>query len=375
MIGALGFLFLLRDLRRSRKDPALLLLALVFLSSAISYVISFPPVWARIDSAFGVPGIAVPLSQSCVMLVIVFQTSVVAHWALPQAKARQRAKLIAVAGASAIVGLFATFSQIPPDDFAHFQVRTLAYQAYLGIYICAYTIAQVYVAAMCWQQSRRATNPWVTTSLLIIMLGAAITVGQSVIRTGNLLGVTGDTWMSWAWLCGDVGAFLSLTGYFLPTLVDRGRGVYGWAADHYTYRRLGPLWEALYSAAPSIAALPPQPHLRALVRLKPISFPLYRRVTEIRDGMIELRPYLTPDVREAAEARCLQQGMKDPDLAAAVAAEQISQALASHKQKRVAETRAEYADSRLAVQTTDEDQHLLLRIASHFKTPPAQATA
>ncbi|MEV5944327.1 hypothetical protein [Streptomyces sp. NPDC051994] len=175
------------------------------------------------------------------MLVITFQTSLVTHWALPPAKARQRARLVALAGASAIVGLFATSSQIPPDDFAHFQVRTLAYQAYLGIYICAYTLAQVYVATMCWQQSRRATNAWITASLLIIMVGAAITVGQSAIRTGNLIGFTSDAWMDLAWLCGDMGAFLSLTGYFLPTLVDRGRGVYGWINDHYTYRRLGPL--------------------------------------------------------------------------------------------------------------------------------------
>ncbi|MEV5944326.1 DUF6545 domain-containing protein [Streptomyces sp. NPDC051994] len=129
----------------------------------------------------------------------------------------------------------------------------------------------------------------------------------------------------------------------------------------------------MYSATPSIAAIPPQSQLRDFLRLKPISFPLYRRVTEIRDGMIELRPYLHAAVREAAESRCRQQGMKDPDLAAAIAAEQISQALASHKQKQTAGDRAEYADSRLSAQTTDEDQHLLLRNCAPLRDTAAGA--
>ncbi|GHG80794.1 MAB_1171c family putative transporter [Streptomyces griseocarneus] len=378
VIASMGFLFLLRDLKNNRKDRALVLLSLVFLSSALSFIIALPPIWRQIDAALGVPSIAVPLAQSCVMLVLVFQTSVVAYWAFPLAEARRRSKIFGIAGAAAIAGLFATFSQIDPDDFSHFLVRGPFYKAYLGIYIAAYTLAQTYLAVKCWQQARRSVNSWVSASLRIITVGAVITVGQSVIRTADLVadafGSSADSWLALAWLCGDAGALLTLLGYFLPTLVDRVRGVYGWANEHYVYKRLGPLWEALYAATPSIAAVPAKSQLRALVQLRPISFSLYRRITEIRDGMIELRPYLNADVREEAEHRHGTQGLKDPDLAAAVVAEQIREALASHSQKQVAAELTEYADVRVSPETTDEDKHLLLRIARYFTPPPAQVT-
>ncbi|MFI6686680.1 MAB_1171c family putative transporter [Streptomyces sp. NPDC050485] len=378
VIASMGFLFLLRDLKNNRKDRALVLLSLVYLSSALSFITELPPIWGRIDAALGVTNIAVPLAQSFVMLILVFQTSVVAYWAFPPAKARRMSKIFWIAGAAAIAGLFATFSQIDPDDFSHFLVRGPFYKAYLGIYIAAYTLAQTYLAVKCWQQARRSANAWVSASLRIITVGAVITVGQSVIRTADLVadafGSSADSWLAFAWLCGDAGALLTLLGYFLPTLVDRARGVYGWANEHYVYKRLGPLWEALYAATPSIAAVPAESQLRSLVQLRPISFSLYRRITEIRDGMIELRPYLNADVRDEAEHRHGTQGLKDPDLAAAVVAEQIREALASHRQKQAADEVTEYADARVSPETTDEDKHLLLRIARHFTPPLAQVT-
>ncbi|MFJ9416640.1 MAB_1171c family putative transporter [Streptomyces sp. NPDC101227] len=374
-IATLGFMLLLRDLKNS-KDRALVLLSLVFLSSALSYIIALPPVWAQIDGVFGVANISVPLAQSCVMLVLIFQTAVVAYWSFPPAKARLCAKLFGAVGAATILGLFVTFSQIPPDDFAHFAVRDPFYKAYLGIYICAYTTAQTYLAVKCWQQSRRSPNAWVSASLRIIAVGAVITIGQSIIRAADLLadafGSSADSWLAIAWLCGDAGALLTLLGYFLPTLVDRARGVYGWANDHYVYKRLGPLWEALYAATPSIAALPAESQATALLRLRPVSFSLYRRVTEIRDGMIELRPYLDAETREEAEHRHNARGLHDPDLAAAVVAEQIRAALVSHSQRWTAIEPAEYADARVRTSTTDEDKKLLLRIARYFTPPMTQ---
>jgi hypothetical protein len=91
--------------------------------------------------------------------------------------------------------------------------------------------------------------------------------------------------------------------------------------------------------------------------------------------MIELRPFLDPSVREAAEYRLRKQGLRNEDLAAAVTAEQIREALSGHRLEQEAPEPIAYADAQLSAQTTDEDMHVLLLIASHFTAPKAAAAS
>ncbi|NEA53508.1 hypothetical protein G3I60_04905 [Streptomyces sp. SID13666] len=372
-ISSLGFVLLLWGLKSSKTKthPALLLLALTYLASAGSFIIEMPPIWSRIDSTFGVTNIAVPLSQSWVMLVCTCQTSVIAYWAYAPSQARRAAKWFFAVGAVVIAGLMVTFFQIPPDDFATFQVREWSYATYLSIYIAAYTAAQAYLTVQCWKLARRVGVSWVAWSLRIIAVGALITIGQSVIRSANLLGMADVKWLDLAWLCGDLGALLTSIGYLLPTLVDRGRETYTWVNEHYTYQRLGPLWEALHGASPEITAVEAPSQRSTFLRLGSINFALYRRSTEIRDGMIELRPYLRASARNSAEARHVQ--LTGTECAAAVTAEQIRDALHAHQEGRPAATPVEYADSRVPADTAAQEMRLLLRIAFHFKSQVADA--
>ncbi|MCZ4123661.1 MAB_1171c family putative transporter [Streptomyces sp. H39-S7] len=374
-ISSLGFVLLLWGLKSSKKktNAALLLLALTYLASAGSFVIEMPPIWSRIDNTFGVTNIAVPLSQSWVMLVCTCQSSVIAYWAYAPSQARRAAKWFFAAGAVVIAGLLVTFFKIPPDDFATFQVREWSYATYLSIYIAAYTAAQGYLTVQCWKLAHRVGVAWVAWSLRIISVGALITIGQSIIRTANLLGMADVKWLDLAWLCGDLGTLLTSVGYLLPTLVDRARETYTWANEHYTYKRLGPLWEALHTASPEITAVKAPPQRTTFLRLRSINFALYRRSTEIRDGMIELRPYLDAGARGSAETRHAQ--LAAPEHAAAVTAEQIHQALRAHQEGRQATTSVEWADARVPADTAAREMQLLLRIAAHFKRQATAAAA
>ncbi|WP_093717243.1 MAB_1171c family putative transporter [Actinacidiphila alni] len=94
---------------------------------------------------------------------------------------------------------------------------------------------------------------------------------------------------------------LVLAGVAVPAVAE-------WTRRYRRYRRLGPLWFALYRAEPAIALEPP-----GLLGGNPLfvtRLQLYRRVIEIRDGLLALRPYLPAgddadgledDQREAAE--------------------------------------------------------------------------
>lgn len=374
-ISSLGFVLLLWGLKSSRTktNPALLLLALTYLASAVSFIIEMPPIWSRIDSIFGVTNIAVPLSQSWVMLVCTCQTSVIAYWAYSPGQARRAAKRFFAAGVVVSAGLMVTFFQIPTNDFATFHVREWSYATYLSIYIAAYTAAQAYLTIQCWKLARRVSVSWVAWSLRIISVGAFITIGQSIIRSANLLGMADVKWLDLAWLCGDLGTLLTSIGYLLPTLVDRARETYTWANEHYTYQRLGPLWEALHTASPEIIAVEVPPQRSTFLRLRSINFALYRRSTEIRDGMIELRPYLAAGARGSAETRHAQ--LTAPECAAAVTAEQIHHALRAHQEGRPVTAPVEYADAQVSADTAAQEMRLLLRIAAHFKSQAAAAAA
>jgi hypothetical protein len=78
---------------------------------------------------------------------------------------------------------------------------------------------------------------------------------------------------------------------------------------HRTYRRLGPLWQVYVQAEPGIAFdEADRPGLRD------IELRLYRRVIEIRDGMLAVRPYADAHSRQIAQQAAHRTGRKNADL-------------------------------------------------------------
>jgi len=80
----------------------------------------------------------------------------------------------------------------------------------------------------------------------------------------------------------------------------------------YAYWRLYPLWAVLRQAIPEIE-LPPDPAMRRSTRYR-----LYRRVIEIRDAQLVLRPYAEPERVARAAAAARSSGLAE-DAVAAVA--------------------------------------------------------
>ncbi|MET9700863.1 MAB_1171c family putative transporter [Streptomyces sp. NPDC006529] len=378
LIAGAGFLFLLRDLGKSRRDPALVALAFTYGFSALSYAISLTWVWVRIDSTLGVTNIAVPLAQSCVVLVFALQATVLAHWSKPLAEARRRGRLLLTAAAAVILAMgvlfvFLTPATQRPTDFSLYYAHDPFFQAYLTLYIATYTVAEVYLARSCWKYARTASRPSIARGLRLISVGAVITLGYSAIRIGAVLGaVFGFSVRGldpYAWLCGDIGAALTQVGYFLPTLATRSRAVRAWCTAHLRYRRLRPLWAAMDRADPGIALRRPARQRDDLLRGRSAEFPLLRRRVEIRGGQTLLRRYLDPAVRTASQTRRGAEGLTGAELAAAVTADQIRAALARHRAGEPVDAPADYADAELPLTTPEDELLHLERVASYF-TPP-----
>lgn len=75
------------------------------------------------------------------------------------------------------------------------------------------------------------------------------------------------------------------------------------------YRTIHPLWQAYVEAEPDIAFQD-----TGKARLRDIEFRLYRRVIEIRDGMLAVRPYAGARLRKIALREAKRAGHKNPDL-------------------------------------------------------------
>ncbi|MGH3761649.1 MAB_1171c family putative transporter, partial [Actinophytocola sp.] len=113
---------------------------------------------------------------------------------------------------------------------------------------------------------------------------------------------------------------LVLLGATLPAIV-------GWSHRYLQYQRLGPLWRALYRADPAIALDPPA--VADVLQVGRLRLRLYRRVIEIRDGLLALHPYRDPRLAAIARERAIEAGLHGRRLDAAVEAAAVAAALRS----------------------------------------------
>ncbi|MCX4681610.1 hypothetical protein OG413_41145 [Streptomyces sp. NBC_01433] len=383
-IASIGFLLLLRDLRKDRRNPALVALAFTYGFSALSYVTSITWVWVRIDGFFGITNVAVPIAQGCVVLVLALQASVLAHWSRPVEAARRRTRHLLIGAALIIVAMAVLFTLLTPTaqrptDFSLYYAHDPYFQAYLLLYMGAYSVAEVYLAWSCWKYARSTSNRSIATGLRLVAIGATITLGYSGIRIAGVFGGMLDFSVKgldpYAWICGDIGATITQIGYFLPTLALRLASLRTWTNTHLAYWRLRHLWAALTQANPGITLLQPNRQHEAILQGRSVNFPLLRRSTEIRHGQKLLRRYLDPAVLAESKARREREGLTVAELAAAVTADQIGAALMRLYEDSPVDAPADYADSDLPLPAYDDELHHLERVAGFFTAPRAEAAA
>lgn len=202
-------------------------------------------------------------------------------------------------------------------------------------YVLAYVVAQVpaftNVIRLGLRYALAADTPVLRVALRMVVAGAAAgllyLVNKAVLAASypyDFAYPLGHTMLARKVLPTSA-TLLVLVGASLPALL-------GWLGRYRQYRRLGPLWRALYLDDPAIALDPPAvPDILVLGRLR---LHLYRRVIEIRDGLLALRPYRDPRVAAAARERATRAGLRGARLDAAVEAAVIAAALLAKAEGR-----------------------------------------
>jgi hypothetical protein len=132
-------------------------------------------------------------------------------------------------------------------------------------------------------------------TILIVLRGAGVAIDfETVAPTGRTLQ--------------GVGTLLAVAGALVPA----GRRARSVLTAYRDLLALRPLWTAMRDAFPEVILFTPRRAVIEMAGVDDVHLRVYRRVIEIRDGMLALRPYLpgveheTPEAEAAAIADALR---------------------------------------------------------------------
>jgi hypothetical protein len=328
--GWSAFAYKLRDLRRDRSNRALRAMVYAFLAFAAGVTFAIGPVADALERVTGLANLAKLLAHAGVMAVAANSEILLLFLALPPAVAARRARVRIVASAvvfALLTTLWATtLAAGRPVRLVVEHATDPAVAAYLVVYLCVFVFYAADLARLCWRFSQVTPRRWLRRGLRITAFGAAVALAYCATKTGYLVAYllggqpVGEPQI--AAVLVTVGALAMLTGLTLPTwgpAVDRAMT---WLRRQRSWRRLAPLWRAVTAAQPQLVL--DERARRSWVALRDIDYALHRRVTEIRDGRLALRPYIDQEILAAADQVADARGLDDVDRAALAEAARLA---------------------------------------------------
>jgi hypothetical protein len=328
--------------RRRPNDPVLRGYWLAMLSLAGAVTVIIPPVQLAIDRASGVTDLALLLRHTLALCTGCAAQAFLLYSSYPQAQADPKVRRQVWALLATLLAMAALFwvGKAHHDEFDLLRGNTITWPVllYWLLWLGYMGSALVNAARLLGRWARLSSgNVLLSRGLRLISVGAAIGLGYvgyhlvilAASRFGwpprHLLGdpqliIQGLTIASQ--LCLVVGLTMPAWGprVGLPKLLR-------WVDQYRGLRRLYPLWRELCEAFPEVALEPPTGVWRDRRRLRGLEFWLTRRIGEIHDAQLALRPYRDPEVAAAAARLGRQAGLDDVDLRALVEAASLAGAL------------------------------------------------
>jgi hypothetical protein len=327
-----AFLYRVRDLRMRQRDPALLALLVAFAMKGTEFLLATPRIAAAVDERTGIPNLGAlgihlfgGVAFGAAVLVAVV------YWVSDPEEAWAKVRWTLAAAAVVMTAMFLLWSaaQIGTEQRSQHYLVENAHRPLVAIYGFLYvatllvTIGEI--TRLCLRYSRLAGGRWLRRGLRSTAIGAlvySVTVwsrGFSLVAVH--LGLRPLDWEVLTPAAVGLGMPLIVAGLTMPSWGPQVSGLCLVWDDYRTYRRLYPLWRDLYHVSPWIALHPPT---RSMTHL---NYRLYRRVIEIRDGLLALRCYRDPEVRLRARRSGESAGLTGDELRATVAAAQLKAAL------------------------------------------------
>jgi hypothetical protein len=286
---------------RAPEDLPLRALAACVVSATVTFTVNLPPLGPLLDQAgSGVRSLVINFgTMAAAYFLLVFFT-----YSMRGPVARRTVRLQAVPLAAGILVAFAAWAlalpavRADPADTANgahphatvFVVAVLGYMAYAHSLSLRWSVA--YVRAAGTARLRRglivvsvAVGAFLiadATKSLLAILQAVSEPAAGVVRVGTIVHLTGVGVGAVAFVVGV--SYAAVTGMLVALPI--------WRAHRRYYRRLEPLWTAMHQAFPQLMlGRVPATSWRARLGTGRTHYRFYRRVVEIRDGLVLLGPY------------------------------------------------------------------------------------
>ena len=365
-IGVLASLaalcYKLPDLLRDPKSPMLRAFCAAVASLLWGFTFATPVIYVSFDRLVGVPNLARLMMHTGIMALSAALQRLLLYWAYPAEEAAARARRRVGGFLLAVATMTVLFILAPVDqDTTDFTTRYGAAPFvpwYLAVYLGYFGIALADIARLSNRYATFSGRPFLRRGLRSAAIGACFGVVYTVEKASYIVAkqfgidlVPARVQENASPLLAGPGAILVLAGLTLPAWGPQLASLWAWAARYLAYQRLRPLWQTLYRATESIALEDPgdtgvlrgrigrvvvrDPQaLTDTMNLRDLDYRLVRRVVEIQDGRLALRPYLDAAVADSAELQARGAGLADQELQASVEAAVIAAAVVAKAEER-----------------------------------------
>ncbi|GAA4227637.1 hypothetical protein GCM10022254_15810 [Actinomadura meridiana] len=301
-----------RDLRRGSSQPGLGALCLLLTTLGLAFALLSDTAQDLENTLY--PNLGRLLSNICALLAalgIVSQRLSVSHSPeVARAKIRRRVVLFSVSIVTMTVLFLSSPLPVTVGEFANRYPERPALVGYSLIFVAGFGSAMIDLLILSARFACHATRPALRLGLRTVGVGAAIELASlaegTVFIISQAAGLPSPTpghdepctsvftpaGCAFAIGFPSLAALLIIVGMSLPAWGPALAAPVRWARDLRLLRRLYPLWDALHEVFPHIA-LPASPSAWPRYRLQ-------RRVIEVHDGLLALRPYYSSDARDAA---------------------------------------------------------------------------
>jgi hypothetical protein len=328
--------------QRSNRARRALLLTLVALALAATFFA--PSVYVATQDLTGVPNLADLIARCAVLLASFGAQSLLLHLTQEPIAAIRMSRRRAVALASTMVLLVVLFMLAPVHVTGTLRLTSdfggspwvigylVVFAGYLGI-------ALVDVLRGGLRYAPKAGTP-ISMALRLIAIGCGFGLLYVAEKIGYLIAVllgsspSAAVESSVARMLAVVGGLFVLVGSLVPALYPAWRRTVHRVSAYRAHRELHPLWSALRDLHPEIALDPASSDFRDRLRVRDLDFRLYRRIIEIRDGRLALRPFLDADVARRSREDALRRGLTGNDVEAAVEAGVLAAGIENARKKR-----------------------------------------
>jgi hypothetical protein len=277
-----------------------------FLTLALGWTVRIRSVYAGLDRVTGTPNLAQLLGDLAGMVTGLSILMVLrAQAAIPSPHPLRRPAAV-LAGAAAVlaVGFVAGPFGRESTEFATDYARQRWYWGYQAAYLAYLGAVFTELTVLCRRFARLTPNRLLSAGLHLTAVGGSLGLAYVVLRAAYIVAAQGTVvsrlgfYSTLSQVLIAAASVLAIAGVVLPTVEPR----LARRRLRRTLDQLNPLWDALETAG-LLNALPVTDRTPGhRERPADLHFALHRRVVEIRDGLLALRPWLSTPADPAGPA-------------------------------------------------------------------------